>query len=187
MSSWTDQATRVGSRWSALGEIVTVVVDIDTQAGPVVLQHGSHGQRIVQGRGDVGKVALAHRRPLVLIEGVPRVRIGVDDRLGVRRACEEEPVPPLRGEPGIHALVLYQVGQTVEHAQRLDPVRVVEGSPVSHALPAIVADHRERRVSEAAHDGGDVARHGTVAVRLVVGRAPASTTARSHAGPDRRP
>ena len=151
----------------ALGPVVAVVLEVDAQPGPVVLEHGPHGERVVQGGADVVEVLLAHGLPLGVVEPVPGVGVGRDDPLGVGRPGEEEPVPPLGREPRVDALGLLDVGEAVEHGESRHPLGVVERGAVGHALAAVVARHREALAPQVRHQGHDVLRHGSVAVVLV--------------------
>lgn len=148
------------------GAVGLLVLAVDREPGPVVLEHGAHHLRTVHGLATLGEVLSPH---LLRVAVVPRVRVGADHpfrRLGLG---EEEPVVPGRRELRRHPVEMLDDREAVEEGVATHGLGMVHRQPEGRVAAAVVPDEVEPLVPEPTHESQDVGRHRALRRLGVVG------------------
>ena len=157
------------------GAIGRVVREVDRRGRAIVLAGRVDRRRVAEAAQVlVDRARIEERRaagaPAADLGAQVGVRIGADHPLGHRLGLDQEEPVVVRGrERAVGLLVHGERRRDVEHRDAFDRLGMVEREPVRDAPAAVVADEREARVAERAHDRDHVGRHRALRVGRVQG------------------
>ena len=158
---------------AALGAADPVVLEIDGRGGTIIFAHRGDRARVVGGAQIVGEGFVAKEAGKFGLARRMRIEPGrwgrIDEFFGKRvRLGKPEPMIVAEREGHVGPLEMLDRRDDVEHAETLDPVRVVEGQAMGNASAAIMRDHLEAVVAEIGHQFGEVAGHAGLGIGGVI-------------------
>src|ERR1700689_1381252 len=142
-----------------------LVLPVDGEASPVVLEHRPDHVRISRGLPPLVVVLAPH---CFGIAAVPTVRIRIDYPLRDLRLSEEEPVPPSGGELGGGPGKVLAERDAIEQRKPRYRPGMIEREPEGDITPSVMTGQSETAVTERIHDRHHVARDRPLAVRGVI-------------------
>ena len=170
------QREKIAGDLLALRQRFAIMFQVDRHARAIVLADAMSSSRLLQA-AQIFRVCLGRERlqpRTARADGLLQIQVGVraNQRLGERRGTDQEkPVPISASEFERGFLVHRERWRYVKRDQLLDGRRMIQRHPHRHPAAAIVCEHRERFVTQRAHQVDLILRHTALRIVAVIGKA----------------